>query len=72
MKKYVIAALLAGALSGPALATEGFYIVFDSTTHKCSMMTTKPTDMARYKMMGTYGTEAEAHAAMSGMKECKM
>jgi hypothetical protein len=72
MKKYVIATLLAGALAGPALADMGFYIVFDSTTKKCETMTTKPTDMSRYKMMGTYPTLGEAKTAMSGMKECKM
>ena len=72
MKKYVLAAVLIGAFAGSALATEGFYIVFDNTTKKCTMMTTKPTDMSRYKMMGTYSSESAAHAAMSGMKECKM
>lgn len=73
MKRYLIAAALIGALATPVLAgAEGFYVVFDNTTQKCAMMTTKPTDMGRYKMMGTYKTEADAHAAMTGMKECKM
>lgn len=69
MKRYLIAAALIGALATPVLAgAEGFYVVFDNTTKKCAMMTTKPTDMGRYKMMG----KADAHAAMTGMKECKM
>lgn len=72
MKKYVLAAVLIGAFAGPALADMGFYIVFDSTTKKCETMTTKPTDMSRYKMMGTYPTLGEAKSAMSGMTECKM
>lgn len=38
MKKYLIAAALLGALATPVLAAEGFYIVFDNTTKKCTMM----------------------------------
>ena len=53
MKKHIIAAVLIGAFAAPALADTGFYIVFDSMTKKCATMTTKPTDMSRYKMMGT-------------------
>ena len=41
-------------------------------TKKCTTMTTKPTDMSQYKMMGTYPTLGEAQTAMGGMKECKM
>ncbi len=72
MKKYIIAAVLIGAFAAPALADTGFYIVFDSMTKKCATMTTKPTDMSRYKMMGNYPTLGEAQTAMGGMKECKM
>ena len=42
----------------------------DNTKKKCMMMTSAPTDTTRYKMTGTYKTEAEAKSAMSTMKEC--
>jgi len=71
MKTYLIAATLIGALATPALAMDSFYIVFDKTTKTCSMATTAPTDTEKFSMMGTYGSEADAHMAMAGMTRCK-
>lgn len=71
MKKLIIASALIVAFAAPVVAAEGFYVVFDSTMKKCTTMATKPTDMKRYKMMGTYPTQGEAETAMHTMTECK-
>jgi hypothetical protein len=34
-------------------------------------MSTEPTDTKKYKMMGKYGSEADAKKAMGAMKECQ-
>jgi hypothetical protein len=44
--------------------------MFDNTMKGCVIMTTEPTDRARYKMMGNYGSRGAAEAAMKTMKEC--
>ncbi len=68
MKKYFVAAAFVVALSGPAFA-EQFYVAFDPASHKCTMMHTQPA--STMKLMGKYATEALAHKAMAGMKECQ-
>jgi hypothetical protein len=68
MKKYLVAAFLVAAFAGPALA-EQFYVAFDPTSHKCTMMHSEPA--APMKSMGAFKTEAEAHKAMTSMKECQ-
>ena len=65
MKKYLIAVALIVSVAAPALAVETNFIMFDNTMKGCVIMTTEPTDKARYKMMGKYGTKAEAEAAMA-------
>lgn len=70
MNKYLIAATLIAGIATPALAVETNFIMFDNTMKGCTIMTTEPTDKARYKMMGKYGSKAEAEAAMKTMKEC--
>jgi hypothetical protein len=72
MKKYLLAATLICAFAVPVLANAGpFYIVFDKTTKKCSMVRTAPTDTEKFSMMGQYNSEADAHMAMAGMTQCK-
>jgi hypothetical protein len=44
--------------------------VFDSTMKGCTIETTEPTDLARYKVMGKYNSEAEAEKAIASMKKC--
>jgi hypothetical protein len=68
MSKYLVAAALVVAFVTPALA-EQFYVAFDPASHKCSMMHSQPP--SSMKLMGTFKTEAEAHKAMGGMKECQ-
>jgi hypothetical protein len=70
MKKYLIAAALIVGFSVPALAVETFYIMFDNTMKGCTIMTSEPSDKQRYKMMGKYGSKADAETAMHSMKEC--
>jgi len=70
MKKYLIAAVLIASFSAPALALGTFYIMFDTTTKHCFMMTSLPHGKSHYKMMGKYSSKDAAHAAMAGMKQC--
>jgi len=42
--------------------------MFDNTMKGCTIMTTEPTDKARYKMMGKYNSKAEAEKAIASMK----
>jgi hypothetical protein len=70
MKKYLIAAALIISFSAPVLAVETNFVMFDNTMKGCTIMTTEPTDKARYKMMGKYNSKAEAETAMKSMKEC--
>ena len=70
MTRYLLAALLVGALAAPASAAT-FYVMFDKTKKQCSIATTTPTETEKFSMMGQYGSEAEAMTAMSKMAECK-
>jgi hypothetical protein len=73
VKKYLVAATLIVGFSAPAFAVETFYIMFDNTMKgagACSIMTSEPSDTKRYKMMGKYGSKADAETAMHSMKEC--
>jgi len=70
MQKYFIAAMLVVCLAAPVLAEETFYIVYDSTLKGCTLVTTEPTDKARYRVVGKYKSDAEAEKAIASMKEC--
>jgi hypothetical protein len=70
MQKYFIAAMLVVCLAAPVLAEETFYIVYDSTLKGCTILTTEPTDKARYRVVGKYKSDAEAEKAIASMKEC--
>ena len=69
MRKYLVAAALIVGFATPALA-EQFYVAFDPASHKCSMMHSQPAAPMK-SMGGPYKTEAEAHKAMAGMKDCE-
>ena len=71
MKRLVLATTLIVAFAAPALAMGPFYVMFDNTTKKCSVVETPPTDTAKFAMMGEYGSEADANMAMKGMMSCK-
>jgi hypothetical protein len=72
MRKYLIAAVLIGALAAPALAVETgggkSYVGFDTNSKTCSVVTEMAEGM---KMMGEYDSKEAAEAAMAEMDECK-
>jgi len=70
MQKYLIAAVLVVSFTAPVLAVEIFYVIFDNTMNGCTIVTTEPTDKARYKILGKYTSNAEAEKAIASMKEC--
>jgi hypothetical protein len=42
--------------------------MYDNTMKGCTIMTSEPTEAGRYKMMGKYGSKADAEKAMADMK----
>ncbi|MGE5304112.1 MAG: hypothetical protein ACM3TN_12425 [Alphaproteobacteria bacterium] len=70
MTRYLTAAMLVVCLTGPVLAEEMFYVVYDNTLKGCTIAGTEPTDKTRYKVLGRYKSEAEAEKAIGSMKEC--
>jgi len=70
MQKLSVAALMIVSLTVPVLAEETFYVVFDNTLKGCTVVTGEPTDKVRYKVLGTYKSEAEAENAMPLLDEC--
>jgi hypothetical protein len=74
MKTKMIAALvLAAAFATPALAEDGFYIVRDTTTKKCTIVDKKPTvtTMTVVNPDGSvYKSRAEAETSMKTVKVC--
>jgi hypothetical protein len=68
MKKYLIAAVVIAGFAAPAFAVETFFIMYDNTMKGCTIMTSEPTEAGRYKMMGKYGSKADAEKAMADMK----
>ena len=71
MKTFMLTAMLIGSLAVSASAADTYYVMFDKTMKKCSVSTTPPTETEKFSMMGQYGSEQAAKAAMSKMKECK-
>jgi hypothetical protein len=70
MRNYLIATALVVAFVTPALAAD-YYVALRVGGGGCEVMTTRPTDAKKYKMMGKYSSEAEAKKAMGAMKECQ-
>lgn len=72
MKKYVVAGLLIAGFVTPAFAAHQYYVAQNNSTHKCSIVSKKPTGK-RLTMLGAEGfkTKSEAESALKGMSECK-
>ena len=72
MRKFLVAAVLIGAIAAPALAVETgggkYFVGLDTTTKKCSVVTEMAPGM---KMMGEYDSKEAAEKAMADMAECK-
>jgi hypothetical protein len=70
MQKHLMAAVLVVSFTAPVLAAETFYVIFDNTLKGCTIVTTEPTEKARYKILGRYDSNAKAEKAIASMKEC--
>ena len=70
MQKPLIAALVIVSFTVPVLGAEIFYVIFDNSLKGCTVVTAEPSDKSRYKVLGTYKSEAEAEKAMPSLKEC--
>jgi hypothetical protein len=73
MKKLAITAALL-ALTSPAFAQSGFYIVQDATTKKCTIVSERPTTTTTTVVSpsgATYTTRAEAETGMKTVKVCE-
>jgi hypothetical protein len=69
MKKFVIAALVV-AFATPALAMDYYVALRLGGSRGCVIMTHAP-NATKYKMMGMYGSRAQAKKAMAGMAKCQ-
>ena len=73
-KTVVLVGVLAFGFSAPALAAS-YYVVQDTKTHKCSVVTKKPSAKSKTTALvgaGTaYPSKQEATTAMGTMTECK-
>ena len=73
LKKLALAAPVAVLFAAPALA-QGFYIVQDTVTKKCTIVSERPTatTMTIVNPGGvTYTTRADAEAGMKTIKVCE-
>jgi hypothetical protein len=73
MRKFILAASLAAFVS-PALAQSSFYIVQDTATKKCTIVSERPTSTTTTVVSPsgtTYTTRAEAEAGMKTVKVCE-
>jgi len=70
MRNTFIAALILVSSTFPILAAETFYVIFYKTLKGCTVVTAEPSEKSRYKVLGTYNSEAEAENAMPTLKEC--
>lgn len=72
--KLLVAAAMVTAFSSPAFAADTYYVVQDSTTKKCTVVSQKPTTSTSVVVGPTgkvYTTESEAEAAMKTITACK-
>jgi hypothetical protein len=72
--KLVLAAALATWLVTPVLAADEFYIVQDSATKKCTIVSEKPTTTTTTTTMvgdGMFKTRVDAEKQMKTTKVCE-
>ena len=70
MKKAIICAFALAALATPALADE-YWVVQDSSSKHCSIVTTKPTTTTTTVIGNTaFKTRTEAESSMKTTKVC--
>ena len=67
--RFLLAGAIMAAFTGTAMAD--FYVVENPTTHKCSVVTQKPTTTKETVVGNTvYKTQSEAEAGMKTIKVC--
>jgi hypothetical protein len=74
MAKILAALALSAAFATPAIAQSTFYIVQDTKTKRCSIVTSKPTTKTVTVVGPTgtvYKTRTQAEAAMKTVKVCE-
>jgi hypothetical protein len=72
MKTYMIAGLVPAGLATPALAASSFYVAQNPSTHKCSVIGTKPDGKSLIQVSAsTYKSKSDARKAMKDLSECK-
>jgi hypothetical protein len=72
MKTYMIAGLVLAGLATPALAASSFYVAQNPSTHKCSVLATKPDGRSMIQVSAsTYKSKSDARKAMKDLSECK-
>jgi hypothetical protein len=72
-RKYLIGAALLACLATPALAQSSFYVVQDTATKKCTVVSQKPTTTTT-TVVGdgkVYTTQTEAETAMKSVTVCQ-
>jgi hypothetical protein len=69
--KLAIATFLVAGFVAPALADE-YYVLHDTTTKKCKVVTEKPASTTSVKVLGTtiFKTQSEAEGYMKKEKVC--
>ena len=70
MQRFFMAAMVIVFLTSPVLAEETFFIIYDKAMHGCTITTTEPSDVKRYKTEGKYRSESEAEKAITSVKDC--
>ena len=69
--KLIVAGAILASVGAPALADTRYYVAQDPTTHKCSVVTTRPDGTTILKIGKHAATEADAQTAMAAAPECK-
>jgi hypothetical protein len=71
--KHIIAGTLLTAFVTPAFAADSYYIVQDTSSKRCSVMTQKPT-VSTMTVVGdgkVYTSQTEAEGAMKSVTVCQ-
>ena len=70
MQRFFIATMVTVFLTSPVLSEETFFIIYDKAMHGCTITTTEPSDVERYRVEEKYRSESEAEKAITSVKDC--
>jgi hypothetical protein len=70
--KVLLASVVIAGFVTPVLADDGYWVVQDETTHKCTIVKEKPTSSSSIKILGVtvFKSETEASGYMKKEKVC--